>query len=273
MVGIERRATGPHGQRSRATIHDRWVRQKRDGHRRGSRVVLLHKRRFQRVGCRRTFPGPETTGGMDRRTTARLRTTMGRQGCQHPVAQGARDAQVGPRVVPDGVQAWAQREVSPRHRTSEERGLLPTPRLLGRDAFARRKGPVSETLLWDPEARWVLEGRERRQQEEVARLLERLEKPDVVEAVIRERSPSVRAAVQSCLPQAQVVVDPFPVRPQVMKGFQMVVSRWAHQPASQALREGKPRRFLRAKEEVTTEQAQERAPIGAPWPQRETAWQ
>ena len=58
-----------------------------------------------------------------------------------------------------------------------------------------------------------------------------------------------------------------------MKGFKKVVSSWAHKKESKALLEGKQQLFLRAKEDLTAEQEQERASIGLQLLLLETAWQ
>jgi transposase len=274
IIGVEARAICPHCQRSSAKIHDTRVRKKRDCSLRGYRVVLwLYKRRFKCFGCQRTFTEPDVTCGKYRRTTARLRTAIGKQGCQHPVAQVAAEHQVGPRFVQECVDEWAKAELARHQRALAESGKLSTPRFLGIDEFARRKGHVYDTILCDLESRSVIEVSEGRKQEEVARLLERLDDPDAVEAVSMDMSKSFRSAVELCLPKAQIVVDHFHVIQHVMKGFRKVVSSFAHKAESKALLEGKQYLFLRAKEDLTAEQAQERASLADQLPVLETAWQ
>ncbi len=68
-----------------------------------------------------------------------------------------------------------------------------------------RKGHGSDTIRCDLQARSVLEVSEGRRLEEAARLLERLEIPDAVEAVSREMRKSFRSTVPLCLPKAPMV--------------------------------------------------------------------
>jgi transposase len=112
-----------------------------------------------------------------------------------------------------------------------------------------------------------------RKQEEVVALLERLSDPDAVKAVSMDMSASYRPAVQLCLPKAQIVVDHFHVIQHVMKGFKKVLQSWAHKKEGKPLLEGKQHLFLRAKEDLTEEQTQERTRIGEQLPLLEVAWQ
>ena len=60
---------------------------------------------------------------------------------------------------------------------------------------------------------------EGRIQEEMVKLLERLDDPDVVKAVSMDISASFRPAVQLCLPKAPIVVDHFHVLQYMMKAL------------------------------------------------------
>ncbi len=110
-----------------------------------------------------------------------------------------------------------------------------------------------------------------RKQEEVVALLERLSDPDAVKAVSMDMSASYRPAVQLCLPKAHIVVDHFHVMQHVMKGFKKVLQGWAHKKEGKPLLEGKHHLFLRAKEDLTEEQTQERTRIGEHLPLLEVA--
>jgi transposase len=57
-----------------------------------------------------------------------------------------------------------------------------------------------------------------------------------------------------------------------MKGFKKVLQSWAHKKEGKPLLEGKQHLFLRAKEELTQELAQERTRIGEQLPVLEMAW-
>lgn len=77
---------------------------------------------------------------------------------------------------------------------------MPTPRYLGIDEFARRKGHCYDTILCDLEERHVRELSAGRKKDEVTCVLERLSTCEAVEAVSMDRSRSFREAVQLCLP-------------------------------------------------------------------------
>ena len=150
---------------------------------------------------------------------------------------------------------------------------LDTPEFLGIAEDARRTGHHYDTILCDLVARQVLEVRAGRKQEEVMTLLERLRTPDAVKAVRMDMRASYRPAVQLCLPHAHIVVDHFHVIQHVMKGFKKVLQSWAHKKEGKPLLEGKPFLFLRAHEDLTEEQAQDRTRIGEQLPVLEMAWQ
>jgi hypothetical protein len=58
-----------------------------------------------------------------------------------------------------------------------------------------------------------------------------------------------------------------------MKAFRKIVSNWAHKKEGMILLHRKQHLFLRAKEDLREDQAQERAMIGARLPELEEAWQ
>ncbi|GHO63178.1 hypothetical protein KSC_020700 [Ktedonobacter sp. SOSP1-52] len=157
--------------------------------------------------------------------------------------------------------------------TIDEQSLLPTPRYLGIDEFAVRKGHRYETILCDLEASQVLEVRYGRRLEDVVPLLQRLALPEKVEAVSMDMSASFRPAVRSCLPQAQIVVDHFHVIQHAMKAFRKVVSAWANKKEGQVLLYRKQHLFLHAQEALTPDQQKERARIASHLPELEAAWQ
>lgn len=155
----------------------------------------------------------------------------------------------------------------------DETAPLPTPRFLGIDEFARRKGHHYATILCDLVNHSVLEVSEGRKLEDVQQLLERLSHSDAGEAVSMDMSASFRPAVQLCLPHAHIVVDHFHVIQHGMKAFRKIVSSWAHKKEGKPLLQGKQHLFLRAKEELTEEQAQDRCKIADALPSLEAAWQ
>ena len=254
--------------------HDVRKRKKRDVPLRGHQVELvLHKRRFWCLKCHKAFTESDSACGKRKRTTVRLREEIGKQACQRPIAQVAQAYEVGPRFVQECQLSQATIQFAKGGLSLDESTKLPTPRFLGIDEFARRKGHRYDTILCDLEARKVLEISEGRKLEEVQKLLERLSHPDAVKAVSMDMSASFRPAVQLCLPKAQIVVDHFHVIQHVMKAFKKIVSSWAHKKEGKPLLQGKQHLFLMAKEDLTEEQAQERSQIGEALPHLEAAWQ
>ncbi len=64
---------------------------------------------------------------------------------------------VGPRFVQGCQEALARCQLAKRGLSVDENKPLPTPRFLGIDEFARRKGHRYDTILCDLDARKVLE--------------------------------------------------------------------------------------------------------------------
>lgn len=152
------RGTCPHCGRVSPKQHDRRLRRKRDVSLAGRQVsLLLVKRRFWCLTCRRSFTEADTICGWRRRTTERLRQSIGTQACSRPIAHVAMEFDVGPRLVQSCLETIAGVRLSKQGRTLEAQAPLPTPRFLGIDDFARRKGQHYATLLCDLEARRVLD--------------------------------------------------------------------------------------------------------------------
>lgn len=256
------------------TIHDTRKSVKRDSRIRSYQVrLVLYKRRFRCPTCRRTFTESETMCGRYKRTTKRFREALAQQASTRPIASIAKQEQVGPRFVQACLLKQGEEQLAKMGRTLSESAPLPTPRFLGIDEFARRKGHRYDTILCDLVSRTVLEVSEGRTLEDVQKLLERLDEPEKVEAVSMDMSASFRPAVQQRLPKAVIVVDHFHVIQHVMKAFRKIVSSWAHKKEGMILLHRKQHLFLRAKEDLTEEQAQERVRIGARLSQLEEAWQ
>jgi transposase len=257
-----------------AKIHDTRKRVKRDIQLRGYQVSLIvHKRRFRCATCRRPFTERDSACGRYKRTTERLRDQIAKQACQRPLTHVAQEVRVGPRFVHDCLCARIEKKLAKTGRTLDEQAKLPTPQILGIDEFALRKGHRYDTILCDLENRDVLEVCEGRKKEEVVKLLERLSDPDAVKAVSMDMSASFRPAVTAALPKAQIVVDHFHVIQHVMKAFRKVVSSWAHRKEGMILLHRKQYLFLRAKEDLTQEETQEREKIGTRLSDLEKAWQ
>ncbi len=120
---------------------------------------------------------------------------------QQPIAHVVQAAQVGPRFVQECFESFVQQIFAKEGKVLDETLKLATPRSLGIDGFARRKGHRYDTLLYDLDARRVIEISEGRKLEDVQKLLERLRDPEKVEAVSMDMSASFRPAVQLCLPK------------------------------------------------------------------------
>ena len=199
-------ATCPHCQRACVKIHDTRPRRKRDISLRGHRVELIVlKRRFHCLSCRKSFTECDMACGWRRKTTARLREALGKQACTQPVAHVASAAGVGPRFVQECFQSVALQAIEHQGRSMDQQRPLTTPPFLGIDEFARRKGHCYDTILCDLEARQVLEVSAGRKQEEVIALLSRLSDPDAVKAVSMDMSASYRPAVQLCLRHPRIL--------------------------------------------------------------------
>ncbi|HET8912065.1 MAG TPA: ISL3 family transposase [Ktedonobacteraceae bacterium] len=235
--------------------------------------LIVLKRRFRCFTCQRPFTEADQACGCYKRSTKRLREHLALQAQKSPIAQIAHEAGVGPRFVQECFAASMEERLVRQGRSIDESSMLPTPRFLGIDEFAHRKGHHYDTILCDLEQRTVLEVSAGHKLEDVQKLLERLENPDEVEAVSMDMSASFRPAVQLCLPKAQIVVDHFHVIQHVMKAVKKIVSSWAHKKEGKPLLEGKQHLFLKAQEDLTEAQAQERREIGGELPLLEAAWQ
>lgn len=273
VIGKQESVICPRCQHRCSGQHDCRARAKRDVSLRGYVVKLVVlKRRFRCPTCRKPFTEPDQACGPRRRTTQRLRNLIGKQGAIHPVEEVAQTFGVGHRFVTGCVRALASPVLDERGLALQTPTSLPTPRYLGIDEFAVRKGHRYETILCDLEARQVLEVSPGRTQQEVILLLKRLKDPERVQAVSMDMSATFRPAVQSCLPDAQIVVDHFHVIQHVMKAFRKVVSSWAHHKAGQILLHRKQHLFLKAQEHLTVEQHQERLRIASHLPALDAAW-
>lgn len=100
IISSTDRAACPYCGRVSPKQPDRHQRRKRDVLLAGRRVsLLLVKRRFWSLACRRNFTQADSICGWRRRTTARLREAIGAQACSRPMAHVAAELGVGPRLV------------------------------------------------------------------------------------------------------------------------------------------------------------------------------
>lgn len=137
-------------------IHETRRRVKRDSALRSSHVrLVLSTRRFRCPTCRRTFTETENVCGKEKRTTKRCREYLAQQASPRAIAQIAEQEQVGPRFVQDCLVAQGEEHLANVGRSLDETAPFPTPRFLGSDECARRKGHRSETILCDLVSRTV----------------------------------------------------------------------------------------------------------------------
>ena len=274
VMGTNERAVCPHCGAVCVKQHDVRKRIKRDVPLRGHRVELvLYKRRFWCLRCHRAFTESDSACGRRKRTTVRLREEIGQQACSRPLMHVANHYEVGPRFVQVCLEAVASTQLATRGLSLEESGPLPTPRFLGIDEFARRKGHRYDTILCDLEARHVLEVSAGRKKDEVAGVLERLSNCDGVEAVSMDMSTTFREAVQLCLPRARIVADHFHVIQHVGKALNKLIGRYAKKQQGKQALEGQRHLFLRNQEDLSAEEEQTRATLAMAFPEIGKAWQ
>lgn len=180
---------------------------------------------------------------------------------------------VGPRFVQGCQEAVVSTQLIQRGVSVQENKPLPTPRYLGIDEFARRKGHRYDTILCDLEARKVLDVSPGRKQKDVVGLLERLSAAERVEAGSQDMSESFRGAVQLCLPQARIVADHFHVIQHVGKAVNQVISRWAKSEQGKKALANQRHLFLRNQEDLSVEEEQTRASLARAFPEIGRAWQ
>jgi transposase len=274
VIGTKERAQCAHCGAVCVKQHDVRQRIKRDVPLRGHRVELvLYKRRFCCIRCHKAFTESESACGRRKRTTVRLREEIGKPAYSRPIMHVASQYEVGPRFVQACLEAVASQELAKRGLSLEESGTLPTPRFLGIDEFARRKGHRSDTILCDLDARKVLEVSAGRKKDEVAGELSRLSNCDAVEAVSMDMSTTFREAVQLCLPRARIVADHFQVIQQVGKALNKLLGRWAKKTEGKQAKACQRHLFLRNQEDLTAEEEQTRATLACAFPEIALAWQ
>ncbi len=273
VIGTNERASCPHCGAVWVKQHDVRPRSKRDVPLRGHRVELvLYKRRFWCLRCRKAFTESDSACGRRKRTTVRLREEIGQEACSRPIAHVANDYEVGARFVQTCLETVASIQLAKRGLSLEESGKLPTPRFLGIDEFARRKGHRYDTILCDLQAHQVLEVSAGRKKDEVAAVLERLSNCEGVEAVSMDMSSTFREAVQLCLPRARIVADHFHVIQHVGKALGKVIGRWAKKGEGKHALEGQRHLFLRNQEDLSAEEDQSRATLARAFPEIAIAW-
>jgi len=274
VIGTNDRANCPHCQAICIKQHDRRKRRKRDVSLLEHRVELvLHKRRFWCIRCHKAFTEMDRACGKGKRTTVRLREAIGQQARSRPVAHVAKEYGFGPRFVQGCLQRVAGTHLAKRGLGLDQESKIPTPRFLGIDEFARRKGHRYDTILCDLQGRSVLEVSAGRKKDDVVQLLERLTDAERVEAVSMDMSSTFRAAVHMALPRARIVADHFHVIQHVSKAVGKVITHCAKSEKGKKALDGKRHLFLRNKENLSAGEEAARATLAHAFPEIGIAWQ
>lgn len=177
--------------------------------------LVLRKRRFRCVGCRKVFTEPDPVCGARRRSSQRFRRQLGCEAIEQPVRHVARREEVGETLVRRCVTEEARRLLEAPERP-------PPARILGLDEFSIRKGQVYDTAVVDLEHRRVLGVVTGHGQEGAASFFAKMPRPEQVEVVVMDMHEPFRQAVELCLPRAEVVVDKFHVLLHVHRALDQV---------------------------------------------------
>ena len=183
-------------------VHQTHRQYKRDAQLWGKQVwILLWKRRFKCRRCRYVFTEPDPSCGRRRRTTCRLRTTIGKEAEETTVRTVAQRHSVSEGLVQ---RSWLEGHLSPE--------TPPQPHvLIGLDGFCVRRPGAMWTGLWDLQTRNPIAVVAGERNVDVQRMLERHADRSTVKAVCIDLSEAERQAIQLVLPDAAIVADKFHV--------------------------------------------------------------
>ncbi len=198
-------------------VHDRRWQKKLDIPLHGRTLILvLCKRRFRCPECHKVFTEPDEVCGWRRRTTERLRQELYEQVRHQTVKQVAKLYGVGQRFVRECFTKLANNDIEHSGATKE------TPEILGMDEFSVRKGQRYQTLFCDLQLGRRLEVVDGRDKESAKSYLEKLSEPEKVKVVVMDMHGPYRAAVEECLPDAEIVADKMHVIRLVNRGLDKV---------------------------------------------------
>ena len=164
-------------------------------------ILVLHRRRFRCPECGKVFTEPDEVCGWRRRTTERLRQQLYEEVRHQTVKQVASNYGVGQRFVRECFGRYAAEHIEMAGVAKE------TPEVLGLDEFSVRKGRRYQTLFCDLRLGRRLEVVDGRDKESAKSYLEKLSEPQKVKVVVMDMHGPYRAAVEECLPDAQIVAD------------------------------------------------------------------
>lgn len=164
-------------------------------------ILVLHRRRFRCPECHKVFTEPDEICGWRRRTTERLRKQLYEEARHQTVKQVARVYGVGQRFVRECFANHSARQIERSGVTKD------TPEILGMDEFSVRKGRRYQTLFCDLRLRRRLEVVDGRNKDSAKSYLDKLAEPEKVKVVVMDMHGPYRAAVEECLPKAEIVAD------------------------------------------------------------------
>jgi len=176
--------------------------------------LVLHKRRFRCLGCKKVFSEPDPVFGSRRRSSQRFRKHLGDTAIHQTIRHTAYKEMVGEGLV--------------RRCLTEEAGRLlgaaPTQssRVLGVDEFSIKKGHIYDTAIMDIEHKQVLGVVSGRGQKNLEEFLDRLLDREAIEAVVMDMHEPFRQAAEFSLPGAKVVADKFHVVTHVNQALDQV---------------------------------------------------
>lgn len=195
-------AVCPRCERPTWQVHQMHRQYKRDAQLWGKQVwILLWKRRFRCRRCRYVFTEADPACGRRRRTTGRLRATIGAEAEETTVRAVAQRHGVSEGLVQ---RSWLETHLSP--------AAAPGPHvLIGLDGFCVRRPGAMWTGLWDLETRNPIAVIASERKVDVQRMLERHADRATVQAVCIDLSEAERQSVQMVLPDVAIVADKFHV--------------------------------------------------------------
>ena len=219
VVEVQYRAVSvpcPHCGERTPQVHSVSMQGKRDRRLRDKAVSLvLHKRRFRCLDCRKVFSEPDPVFGARRRSSGRFREYLGQAAVHQTVRHVAHKESVGEGLVRRCLTEEAERLLGA---DSVPEGS----RVLGVDEFSVKKGQVYDTAIMDIEKKQVLGVVTGRGQEAVASFFDSLPKPQEVAAVVIDMHEPFRQAIHLSLPQAKIVADKFHVLTHVHQALDQV---------------------------------------------------
>lgn len=269
LVEVQYRAVSapcPHCGRRTPKVHSVSRQCKQDRRLRDKAVCLvLYKRRFRCLSCKKAFSEPDPAFGTRRRSSRRFREHLGQEAMHHTVRHVARKEGVGEGLVRRCLTQEAERLLD----AAQPLGVA---KVLGLDEFSIRKGQVYDTAIMDIEHKQVLGVVSGRRQKEVASFFDSLPQPGDVETVVMDMHEPFRQAVHLSLPWAKIVADKFHVLThvhqaldQVRTGLQAKIGEKGELFRSRYV-------LLKAAERLTVEDEERLERLFSLYPELITAW-